>query len=257
MCELFGVCSKEGMTLNEYLNIFYGRSDKHPHGWGLACLHGNEAMIKKEPIQASKSAYLQEVLAQPIVEENAFAHIRYATIGNIDYRNCHPFSLVDKNGRRWTLIHNGTIFDYSPLEKYVQLQSGETDSERILLYLIEEINGREAELGRPFQEEERFRFLDAIISDMAAGNKLNLLLYDGEIMYVHTNYQNSLHYLEEEGVIIFSTAPLDEKHWQPVCFTTLLAYQNGALKYQGTNHGNEYIEKEENIKFLYQIFADL
>ena len=106
-------------------------------------------------------------------------------------------------------------------------------------------------------EKERFQLLDRIIMEMSRENKLNLMIYDGELFYVHTNCAKSLYLLREEEWVIFSTVPLDEKDWQPVPFTTLLAYKQGDLVFTGTNHGNEYIENEENLKFLYSIFSDL
>ncbi len=46
--------------MNDYLREFYSHSNKHPHGWGVACLEKQEAMIeKKEPLQAAKSHYLK------------------------------------------------------------------------------------------------------------------------------------------------------------------------------------------------------
>jgi glutamine amidotransferase len=92
---------------------------------------------------------------------------------------------------------------------------------------------------------------------MAKGNKLNFLLYDGEYTYVHTNYKDSLHYLEKEDGMMFSTRPLSEEEWKPVEFTTLLVVSNGKLVFSGHNHGNEYVDNEENMKFLYQAFSSL
>lgn len=34
------------------------------------------------------------------------------------------YTKKDDSGRRWTVIHNGTIFDYPPLYKYMKLQKG-------------------------------------------------------------------------------------------------------------------------------------
>lgn len=257
MCELFGICSREKVVINHYLKEFYSHSIRHPHGWGLACLEGNEAVIEKEPVQATKSNYLKERLSQTISVRTAFAHIRYATIGNVGYQNCHPYSGKDFSGRHWTLIHNGTIFDYAPLNKYVASQEGDTDSERILLYILEQMNKEIRSIGRAPDGEERFRLLDVLVTEMAKGNKLNFLLFDGEQMYVHTNYKNSLYFLEEENCLFFSTNPLDQEDWQPVPFTRLLVYREGSLIREGTEHHREYVDSEENMKFLYQIFSDL
>ncbi len=260
MCELFGFTAEKETVINEYLEEFYRHSNEHPHGWGLVCLEGNEAFIEKEPIQASKSKYLEERMTAPIDNRNLFAHIRYATIGNVDYRNCHPYTRKDMRGRRWTMIHNGTIFEYPQLDKYFRLQEGDTDSERILMYIVDRINDMTRERGKDLKPRERFALIDEIVSDMSTGNKLNLLLYDGEYMYVHTNYKDSLYYLEKQekgNSVMFSTQPLSTEEWKKVPFTTLMVYQDGKPVYTGEAHGNEYIDNEENIKFLYQTFSNL
>ena len=178
MCELFGFSSKIPVQINDYLKEFYSHSEEHPHGWGLACMDGKEVMIEKEPVKASASQYLKSRLTVPVQVKNAFAHIRYATIGNVDYKNSHPYTGKDRSGRRWTLIHNGTIFDYPRHNPYLHQQEGRTDSERILFFLVDQVNQRQSELGRSLRVEERLDLLDALVTDMAKGNKLNLLIYD-------------------------------------------------------------------------------
>lgn len=261
MCELLGISSRNPFEINSYIEEFIKDSDDNPNGWGLALMHGNTVNYEKEPMQASKSHYLKSRLSVPIVADTAFCHIRYATIGNIEYRNCHPFVKEDAVGRRWTLIHNGTIFDYPPLDRYTKEQEGDTDSERILLYLVHELNHYEAKAGHLLSDRERFDFMDSEIVSMSKGNKLNLLLWDGEQMYVHTNYANSLYYSSYysrgEQRTVFCTRPLSKGNWLPVPFMTLLAYQEGKPLYQGTTHENEYFDSEENTKYLYQIFSDL
>lgn len=257
MCEILGACSKNERCLNDYLKHFFSNSKKHPHGWGLAYIAGQKLFIEKEPLQALESQYLKCRLSQPIISKNILAHIRYATIGNIEHNNCHPYTKKDNFGRQWTLIHNGTIFDYPLLNKFTKLQEGTTDSERILLHIVEEINLRQSSCDKPLKAKQRFELLNDIVSAMSKGNKLNLLIFDGEYMYVHTNYSNSLHFLESEKGIIFSTRPLTDENWQAVPFTTLLAYKDGELCFTGTNHGNEHQDNEETLKFLYQIFSDL
>ncbi|MCH5304353.1 MAG: class II glutamine amidotransferase [Ruminococcus sp.] len=257
MCEIFGFSASDDFYSNDYLKTFYSHSDKHPHGWGLACVSKNSAIIEKESLQASKSHYLRGRLSQPIIEKIALAHIRYATIGNVEYRNCHPYTGKDNFGRTWTLIHNGTIFDYSPLDSYLKKQDGDTDSERIFLYILDKINLAQREKKAKLSFEERFEIIDSIVKNMAKGNKLNLLLTDGNYLYAHTNCKNTLHYLEKSGITIFSTQPLSDEDWHNVPFGQLIAYKKGTLAAQGTNHGHEYIENEEQLKLLYQIFSNL
>ncbi|MGN0418426.1 class II glutamine amidotransferase [Anaerostipes faecalis] len=256
MCEIFGTSLKYKTEINRYLKEFFSHSNHHPHGWGLAFMDHTDTMIEKEPLQASKSHYLKSRLTVPIVVRTALAHIRYATVGNVEYCNCHPYSMKDNSNRRWTMVHNGTIFEFDPLSKFYQFQTGNTDSERILYYIIEQINKKE-ESGTKLTFRERFELLDSIFIELSKGNKVNVLLYDGEYLYVHTNYKESLFYLEKEEGILFSTKPLSQESWKPVAFTTLLAFQDGKQILSGTNHKNEFIESEENLRYLYQIFSNL
>lgn len=257
MCELFGISAKKEIRINELLREFFTHSEEHPHGWGLACMDGREVFIEKEPIKASASKYLKRRLLDDIEVKTAFGHIRYATIGNIEYKNCHPLTEKDQSGRRWTLMHNGTIFNYEPLNAFAKIQHGDTDSERVLLYIISKINEEADRKGEELTEAERFMVLDKIICDMAKGNKLNLLIYDGEIVYVHSNFAGFLHYLKKEDYVLFSTKPLKRGEWKRVPFTTLLAYKEGEHILTGTNHKNEYIATEADTKYLFQIFSGL
>ncbi len=254
MCKLFAISADEEYVINDYLKRFYRDSNEHPNGWGLALMGKDYSCVEKEPVQATKSDYLSHRLSQDIRAKNAFAHIRYATIGNVEYKNCHPFTKRDATGRLWTLIHNGTIFDYEPTYRYVSLQSGDTDSERVLLYLTDQMS-RQAAIDS--SSEKRFEIMDSIVCGMSKGNKLNLIVFDGKYTYVHTNYAQSLYSLSKDGAVLFSTSPLSDEEWLPVPMTTLMVYKGSKIVFKGTNHKNAYIDNEENIKYLYQAFSSL
>ncbi|MGN1132243.1 MAG: class II glutamine amidotransferase [Ruminococcus sp.] len=257
MCEIFGFNSSGRTDVRELLREFYSNSKEHPHGWGLAVKHHRDINIEKEPFKASDSRYLKYRLRAGVESDMVMAHIRYATIGNVDYVNCHPYSKRDNSGRRWVLIHNGTIFSYDKLNKYIHLQRGETDSERILLHLVDEINAKASLVGRELSANERFKVLDNAISEMSAGNKLNLIIWDGEFMYAHTNLKKSLHYCYKDNSVCISTRPLELTGWKELPFTQLLSFKDGKPVNKGKVHNNEYIETEENLRFLYQVFSNL
>lgn len=257
MCELFGISSAVKVPVNGLLREFFSHSDQHPNGWGLATFYNGCASIEKEPIQASKSLYLKERLIHRLEVSTLLAHIRFATIGSMEYDNSHPFLKRDNHDRCWVLIHNGTIFDYPELSPYQYRQEGGTDSERILLYLVDQINERQTRLGRALDAAQRFELLDSLIARMARGNKLNLMIYDNELMYVHTNYANSLYVRQSGETAVFCTVPLKEGRWEPVPFTTLCAYRDGQCVLQGQPHGQEYIENDADLKYLFVPFANL
>lgn len=257
MCEILGYSGSHNKELNIDLREFYSHAPEHPNGWGLALFHGQDAFVKRETVRADQSEYLKERLQSPLSAKNALAHIRLATIGNVDPLNCHPFVGEDSTGRRWTLVHNGTVFESERLNRYVFRQKGETDSERILLYILDTINEHIRRKGGPLTDAERFTVLDGIIRHSSPKNKLNLLIYDGELTYAHTNFQNSLYMRQEPHGVTFSTRPLSQGTWKNVPFTTLLGYRDGRLIFTGTNHHQEYIYDENSYKPLYLAYSGL
>jgi glutamine amidotransferase len=257
MCELLGISSLEKVPVNELLKEFFSHSVRHPNGWGMAIFYGDSVSLEKEPTAAYESSYLKNRLVHPFQVRNMIAHIRKATVGNTDFENCHPFVQRDNWGRSWTLAHNGTIFDCPILNPYVHTQEGRTDSERILCHLIAQINAAQLAAGRPLREEERFSLVDGIVCQIAPRNKVNLLIYDGELLYVHTNYRDSLYVQQREGTALFATTPLGRGEWSPVPFTTLCAYRNGERRHVGTNHGKEYVDDPRDFRFLFQDYSEL
>lgn len=257
MCELFGVSAGKRIPVNDQLREFFSHSVHHANGWGMAVFYENSVSLEKEPVQAIRSGYLKERLRRPIAVKNMIAHIRLATKGGMEYVNCHPFVLRDNHGRCWTLAHNGTIFDYPAHDPYVYRQEGSTDSERILYFLVDQIDRRQTELGRGLTQQERFTLLDRWVCDMAAGNKLNLLIYDGELLYVHTNYANSLYVSRREEGLLFATVPLDRKPWNSHPFNTLCAYQDGRRVFTGTDHGKEYKDNDKDMQMIFADYAGL
>lgn len=141
--------------------------------------------------------------------------------------NCHPFVGRDNRGRVWTLAHNGTVFRGDALGPYFAAQEGRTDSERLLLLLLDRVGARQDALGRALGPEERFAEFAVLAHELSPGNKLNLLVYDGEALYAHANAAGSLHLREDpSGAAVLSTRPLGSGDgWEPLPLCTPVAYR--------------------------------
>lgn len=255
MCELFGVSSGKTLILNELLSEFFSHGTEHPNGWGMAFFYGDSVSLEKQPEAAYKSVYLRQRLQSKVESDKMVAHIRLATRGSINYENTHPFVMRDNNNKTWTLVHNGTIFDCDVLNPFTEKQNGQTDSERILAYIIERINFEQRK--KELSQKERFQIIDSIVCEITPENKINLLLYDSELMYVHTNYQNSLYRCQKGDAVLISTRPLDNNVWECVPMNTLIAYKDGKQIYTGTNHRNEFVDSEEKMRLLFLDYANL
>ena len=180
MCEILGICCRKRIKVNGFLKEFFSHSEKHNHGWGLALFYGDAVSLEKEPYAAFQSQYLKSRIAHDIFIDNMIAHIRLASVGRTFYENTHPFVKHDSSGRSWTLAHNGTIFHSPALDAYKNSQEGQTDSERILFFFVEEINKLQLKYGHPLSPDERFSLLDDLVSGLSSSNKLNLVIWDGE-----------------------------------------------------------------------------
>ena len=254
MCELFGVSAESKIRINGYLDTFFKHSVEHHNGWGLALLDDGMISVEKEPVRAVDSLYLKSRLTGSIETASCMAHIRKATIGDVSFTNTHPFALNDASGRKWILVHNGTIFESPFLSPYLHKQSGTTDSERILYYIVDMVNGLQ---GKDITDREKFDLINGIVLKITPGNKVNFLLFDGENMYVHKNEQGTLfRTLIKEGVV-FATRPLDDTEWEELPQDTLLVYRSGRLIYEGDPHQNTYVHDDGKMRLIYMDHAML
>ena len=253
MCELFGVSSDRKIRINDYLNTFYKRSVEHHNGWGLALLDDGIVSIEKEPVRAVDSQYLKNRLTGSILTSRCMAHIRKATIGDVSFCKTHPFAMNDNAGRKWVLVHNGTVFDAPELSPYQYTQEGTTDSERILLYVVDRVNN----LGDAGDDTARMALIDEMIHTITPGNKINFLLYDGEYLYVHKNEPGTMYSTVKDGAVIIATHPLDKLQWKEIPQNQLLVFRDGSIVYEGKPHDNTYHHDESKMRLIYMDHAML
>lgn len=97
---------------------------------------------------------------------------------------------------------------------------------------------------------ERCHIVDTIAVSLAPRNKLNFMVFDGEILYVHKNMKNTLVYKETDNGFVFSTQPLDSEIWTQFPMTQMHAYKNGERVFRGTDHGYKFIPTLDYITAL-------
>lgn len=240
MCELYAICSREPIYANDQLRMFYQDSVQHPHGWGLSWREGEQVHLHKENVRAIDSDYLRQTLESPVCSANVVAHIRNATMGSLAYNNCHPFLREDSSGQSWVIAHNGTILDESLTGGYQAYAAGDTDSERVVIYLVDQIDDLIERKGSRLTFGERFVVLAYAVEALSQSNKLNLIIDDGEYVYVHTNtVEPTLFVRAAKGTACFCTRPLDDgERWVELPQNRLIAYRNGEMVRIGRRHEN-------------------
>lgn len=238
MCELFAINALRPVRANDHLRLFYQDSVEHPHGWGLSWREDGHVYLYKEELRAIDSEFLDRLLDDPIRSTNLVAHIRQATKGRLTYNNCHPFMREDATGARWIIAHNGTILDTRLTDGYGSLAVGDTDSEQVVIYLVDKIDEVAEAKGAALTFGERFVVLSHAVEELSLDNKLNLVIDDGEYTYVHTNTVRPTLYVRTQGnTAIFCTRPQDDGcPWEVLPQNRLIAYKDGRMVRMAARH---------------------
>ena len=137
MCEIYGFCGSVPTRLNVYTNEFWLHSRVHQDGFGYYLQDKNDFYVNPK----SAMTCISDLRKKDFTSKLALFHIRFKTHGPASAENCHPFIKKDIHGVEWSLIHNGFIEDTHYTDALCTLQNGETDSERILLSIVEAVNG--------------------------------------------------------------------------------------------------------------------
>jgi predicted glutamine amidotransferase len=136
MCRLFGLhAGRSVVTATFWLldapDNLSAQSKKDPDGTGIGVFDANgKPMVDKQPIAAWEDTdFARE--AKELTGTTFVAHVRYASTGDLDVHNTHPFL---QDGR--IFAHNGVITGLDLLDARLddlsvgELLRGQTDSER-------------------------------------------------------------------------------------------------------------------------------
>lgn len=227
MCEIYGFCGSVPVRLNKYTNEFWSHSRIHRDGFGYYLQDKNDFYVNPQ----SAMMYLSELHKKDFISKLAMCHIRLKTHGDATIENCHPFIKEDIRGVAWSLIHNGFIEDNYYIDAFSLIQSGETDSERILLSIVEAVNVAYEHSWVDNEAEMMYFIYSAIektIRDVSVLGKVNLIFTDSSTnnMYVYMNAK-SLYYLENEDGIHISTTKLSNENWRSVQPNKLHIFNSG------------------------------
>ncbi|MFK7823526.1 MAG: class II glutamine amidotransferase [Oligoflexales bacterium] len=143
MCRLFGfrsiTLSQVHKSLISANNALVQQSSKHPDGWGVAYYALEVPHIIKSLTAAINCQVFKKVSAM-VSSYTVLAHLRKATVGEIDLVNTHPFQLG-----HWTFAHNGNCKNFKAVRKDIYQKIdlnlrryilGETDSELIFFLIL-------------------------------------------------------------------------------------------------------------------------
>ena len=114
MCRLFGFKSSIPSQVHRSLlraeNALAVQSEKHPDGWGVAYYVGGIPHLVRNAESAVDDRLFQQV-SGIVSSQVVVAHLRKATVGDINLLNCHPFQYGP-----WVFAHNGEVANYEDVK---------------------------------------------------------------------------------------------------------------------------------------------
>jgi glutamine amidotransferase len=217
MCEIYGFCGSVPTDLHKYTDEFWLHSRVHQDGFGFYLADRNDFYVNEN----SAMTMINALQKKRFTSKLALCHIRFKTHGPASVSNCHPFIFKDAHGTEWSLIHNGYIDDTPVTAALGIIQQGDTDSERILLTIIETVNSF---YEHSFIEDEEellnklYIRIESTLSELSDLGKVNLIFTDNKThnMYVYMNHPNTLFYLQTDKGIHISTTKLSNEAWVAV-----------------------------------------
>ena len=208
MCELLGLNFKYPVTASFSFRGFRHRSEKNPHGWGIARYDGAACQIFKEALKAEDSRLAEFIRDYANFQSQIFiGHVRDATEGDHSLANTHPFIRVFRK-REIVLAHNGTL-KKAPIadEELRYSKVGETDSEGILCSLLSEMEMEGISL-------QQYECIEMILARYNQGGTMNLLFSDGEQLFCYKDRKghNGLQLVERAAP--FQPVSLKDEDWR-------------------------------------------
>ena len=228
MCDLFAMSCNEVDRATQSLPLFreFGRINQD--GWGIGWFDGNSATVERSPDRADRNNRFAELIEE-IRSNSILAHVRWATHGYNCECNCHPFRRHHQ-GRDWIMAHNGVVAGATPHP----LSEGETDSEQIFHQIMDKVEEYQNQRGiRGTYSAVKFA-IHHIIERYGTDINLNLLISDGNSLYVfHHHHSKPIYLLRRQkgygGAALVSTRVLNDENWEELAFDRLLVLDRGEV----------------------------
>ncbi|MBR9681773.1 MAG: class II glutamine amidotransferase [Candidatus Altiarchaeota archaeon] len=231
MCRLFAALSPDRRSFEEDLLYFRHLSSVHSDGWGIGWYYRNKPVVSKSSTTALYDPkYL--TAARTARSNMVIAHLRKQTRGNVRDVNNHPFTFKD-----YIFSHNGTIskqLKYLIKDQYQDMR-GDTDSEMLLHFLLQHIEGQ-----RPlFGMRKAFRKIQKLNeSGQLDATAVNFILTDGKTLYAYRKMYSRpmrLFYRHDENgheSLQISSAPLRTRDWVEMGDGEMLIADVDTLKFR-------------------------
>jgi predicted glutamine amidotransferase len=237
MCRLFGLHAGSVVTATFWLldasDSLADQSKRNPDGTGLGVFGPDGVpVVRKQPIAAWEDTEFA-CEAHEMSGTTFVAHVRYASTGDLDVRNTHPFLQDDR-----LFAHNGVVTGLDVLDERLaelsvaNLVAGQTDSERVFALITGAVRARDGDVEAGLADAMTWlaanvpiyaaNLLLATATDMWAlryPETHELFMLDRKVrstafeMQTHRIHARSKE-LDERSSVVFASEPMDDDKWR-------------------------------------------
>lgn len=196
MCELLALSFNKPVNASLSLRGFRNRGFYNPSGWGYAYYNDKTAHLYKETIEMSESETAKVLIKdKKIISKIFIAHVRLSSVGEISEENTHPFKRV-LFSKQYVFAHNGTLKNYNQFKLNYFKPEGETDSEHVFCYILDQIKERNIKNWN----KDSFMWLEKLLYEINGYGKLNIIMSDGEYIFCYFDMDeyNGLSYVQRK-----------------------------------------------------------
>ncbi len=246
MCQLLGMNCNTPTDISfsfEGFALRGGETDQHCDGWGISFFEANACRSFHDTVAACTSPVAEFIRNYPIKSLNVIAHIRKATIGEVNLQNTQPYHR-ELWGQQWAFAHNGDLWNYQFPNTLPAQPIGSSDSEAAFCHLMNTL--RKKSQVTPLSAQEIYLTLQEESQIIAKFGTFNFLLTNGDYLFArcttklcyiirkapfsHAHLSDkdmsinfNEHTTKNDKVAVIATEPLtDNEEWTH--------FQNGELK---------------------------
>lgn len=220
LCQLLGMnCAKPTDFSFSFQGFCErgGSTDVHEDGWGMAFYAGKGIRQFHDTEAAATSPIANFLGSLNFQTLNMMAHIRYATEGEVDLANVHPFHR-EMWGINWCLAHNGDVPLFKDVDELPWIGEtegarayypvGDTDSEALFCAMLNALKAKFETLpSLPVLHATLQELMQEIVAHAPKETILNCLITCGpHVLWVYSwpgsrpgsSVWNGLHYTVRE-----------------------------------------------------------
>lgn len=221
-------------------NMLDTACDINKHGFGISYINKGKLKTIKKADTPNDPKVIADIL-EPLKDVKVYIHLRHATVGDVVMMNCHPFDVSPAKRYQVQMMHNGTLWGFSPDKTSTPLDSRSDTLIFATKVVAPLIQRGYAYLGDKVLEDE---FTIKILRSYITQNSV-VVFFDNKGRSIRFNKSQGKDF---EGFWASNDYSFQQSHYRSSTKTYNPTHQNaGQYRYMGEYGKKKAMVNEENL----------